>query len=189
MRRAARLAATAGILVLWCAGAAVAADSDPRPANVSCVSGSILPDTVNAPAELLRYVGAMLASSHTFRTQCRRIADARRLRVVIRIDPALAEWRYRARTTIGRVATGEMLACVQISLRHNPIEWIAHEFEHLVEQLDGVSLPSLEAANKGVWFSTVRMYETARAIAAGRTVAEETQRARPSRPRSDNFVE
>ena len=149
----------------------------------------MLPATVYMPAELLRYVDAMLSSSHTFRTQCRRIADARRLRVLIRVDPALGEWRHRARTTIDRVATGEMLARVSISPRHNPIEWIAHEFEHIVEQLDGVSLRSLQAANKGVWFSMEEMYETARAVGAGRTVVAETRRARPDPPRSDNFVE
>ena len=189
IRRAARLAAATSIIVLWCGGAADAADSDLKLAVVPCLSGSMLPATVYMPAALLRYVDAMLSSSHTFRTQCRRIADAPRLRVLIRIDPALAEWRHRARTTIDRVATGEMLARVRISPRHNPIEWIAHEFEHIVEQLDGVSLPSLQAVNKGVWFSTEEMYETARAIGAGRTVVAETRRARPSRLQSDNFVE
>jgi hypothetical protein len=189
IRRAARLAAATSIIVLWCGGAADAADSDPRAAIVPCGSGSRLPATVYAPAELLRYVDAMLSSSHTFRTQCRRIADAPWLRVLIQVDPALAEWRYRARTTIDRVATGEMLARVRISPRHNPIEWIAHEFEHIVEQLDGVSLPSLQAANKGVWFSMEQMYETARAIGAGRAVVAETPRSMRERRRSDNFVE
>ena len=74
----------------------------------------------------------------------------RRGGVLIRVDPMVAVSRYRARTTIDRVATGEMLARVQISLRHNPIESVAREFEHIVEQLDGSSLAALQAANKGV---------------------------------------
>ena len=88
--------------------------------------------------------------SATFRAQCRRIAEAPSLRVVIRIDPALVERRYRARTLIARTPSGEIFARVDVSLRLNPVEWIAHEFEHLIEQLDGLDLPALAAGHKGV---------------------------------------
>ncbi len=111
--------------------------------------------------------------SATFRAQCRRIAEAPSLRVVIRIDPALVERSYRARTLIARTPSGEIFARVDVSLRLNPVEWIAHEFEHLIEQLDGLGLPALAAGHKGVWLSTDKMFETMRAIDAGRAVVAE----------------
>jgi hypothetical protein len=164
-----------------------AADPDPRPLTVPCVSGSTLPANVYLPPQLLRHVDVMLLASQTFRAQCRRIAGVPRLRVLIRVEPKLAERPYRAMTTIERVVTGEVLARVLISERHNPIEWLAHEFEHVIEQLDGLRLAALEAANRGVWISVEQMYETARAIEAGRTVVAETQRARRATAPPDNF--
>jgi hypothetical protein len=109
--------------------------------------------------------------------------------VLIRIDPGLWGRSYRARTSFGRTSAGTILARVQLSLRVDPIEWIAHEFEHVVEQLEGVSLPALAAQLRGAWPSTERMYETTRAIDAGRAVAAEMRRARRGRPEQDNFVE
>jgi hypothetical protein len=152
-------------------------------------SPTTLPATVSVPGDLRRHVESMLAMSATFRAQCRRIAEAPSLRVVIRIDPALVERSYRARTSIARTSSGEIFARVDVSLRLNPVEWIAHEFEHLIEQLDGLDLPALAARHKGVWLSTDKMFETMRAIDAGRAVAAEMRRARRRLSWGDTFVE
>jgi hypothetical protein len=170
-----------------------AADTSPtaplRPlATHRASAGRALPVTVSVPADLRRHVESMLAMSTTFRAQCRRIAEAPSVRVVIRIDPGLVERNYRARTSIARTPSGEIFARVHVSLWLNPVEWIAHEFEHVIEQLDGLDLPALAAGHKGVWLSTDKMFETMRAIAAGRAVAAEMQRAR-RRPWRDKFVE
>jgi hypothetical protein len=131
----------------------------------------------------------MLSMSDTFRAQCRRIAESQALLVLIRIDPALSDRSYRARTTFSRAAAGRLLARVQISLRVDPIEWIAHELEHVIEQLDGLSLPAMAAHYRGAWMSTANMFETTRAIEVGRAVAAEMQQARRRRQSRDNFVE
>ena len=81
----------------------------------------------------------MVALSATFRAQCRRIGDAPSLRVVIRIDPALVDRSYRAQTRFARAPSGDIFARVHVSLRLNPVDWIAHEFEHVIEQLDGAA--------------------------------------------------
>jgi hypothetical protein len=57
---------------------------------------------------------------------------------------------------------------------------IAHEFEHILEQLDEVDLPSM-AARPATGVHTVPgsdHFETDRAIAAGRAVRAEVKRGR-----------
>jgi hypothetical protein len=150
-----------------------------------------LPATVSVPGDLQRHVESMLALSATFRAQCRRIGEAPSLRVVVRIDPTLVDRSYRAQTRFARAPSGDIFARVHVGLRLNPVEWIAHEFEHVIEQLDGVDLPALAAGRNGVWLSTDKMFETIRAIDAGRAVAAEMERARRERREGgrDKFVE
>ena len=148
-----------------------------------------MPPTVSVARNLLRQLGPMLATSSTSRAQCGRIAQARSLIILIRVDPALVERSYRARTSFARTPTGALVARVHISLRTNPAEWIAHELEHVVEQLDGSSLPALAAGRQGAWLSAEKMFETMRAIEAGRRVAAEMQQAARRVSRPDIFVE
>ena len=144
---------------------------------------------VSVAKDLQRYVESMLTASATFRAQCQRLARAHSLLVLIRVDPGLSERSYRARTSFGRTPAGALVARVHISLRANPVQWIAHEVEHILEQLDGLSLPALAAARQGAWLSTGKMFETTRAIDAGRQVAAEIQRAGRRRRHRDSFVE
>jgi hypothetical protein len=160
-----------------------AADRDPSPPCT--VFSKRLPSTIELPADLTRIVEVMLLRSATFREQCRRIAEARWLVVRVRVDPRLAEGSYRGRSVIDRFGGGALKAVVEISHRNAP-EWIAHEFEHLIEQLDGVNLVARSAEGSDVWRSGEGMFESARAMLAGRAVLHETQRRRPQ---PDKFVD
>ena len=177
------LIAVSVVMLLHAAAAAAERDQE-----VPSCAGS-LPATVSVSRDLHRYIGSMLARSATFRGQCGRIARAHSLMILIRVDPALVARSYRARTSFSRTPGGALVARVHISLRSNPIEWIAHELEHVVEQLDGLSLPALAAGRRGVWLSAEKMFETMRAIEAGRRVAAEMQQAAPRDRRPDIFVE
>ena len=90
-------------------------------------------------------VDAMLARSPTFRRQCARIAAAPYLSVLIRTDPPVGT-RARALTQIQRLSGGLVQAVVQIG--HSAVvgELIAHEIEHILEQLDGVDLSASYAS-------------------------------------------
>jgi hypothetical protein len=161
------------------------AESIPAPLT-SCTRGSRrLPDSVHLPADLRLDVHRMLERSETFRQQCRRIAAAPLVRIWIRLNPQVGEDGYRPRTTIKRYRSGIIDAIVELSLR-SPIEWIAHEFEHVVEQIDGVRVAELASRRDGAWVSGMRMFETARAIRVGRAVLAE-MRVEPRR--SDKFVD
>lgn len=181
------LAATCTLRAAWLVPIHAAASDGEPPVMQPCARESgQLPRTVRVPPELRRHIEKMLAASATFRRPCQRITDAPWLQVHIVLDPTIADRSYRARSTIDRARSGALHARVHLLLGGNPVEWIAHEFEHLVEQLDGLDLERLAADRRGVWLSGPRMFESQRAIEAGRTVLAEM---RAGQRRSDKFVE
>jgi hypothetical protein len=115
--------------------------------------------------------------SPSFRTQLARIADAPQLRVTIQIDPSIPG-RCRAFTRMhrrGRTIRAE----VHIPPSSDHAELLAHELEHILEQIEGLDLYALaQIRNSGVWALDDAVFETDRAQAAGRTVQAETRRKR-----------
>jgi hypothetical protein len=133
------------------------------------------------------YIAAMLQSSPTFRHQYERILGASRLIITARIEPTLVHREFCARSMIRRYNSGLLIVSIEIGPGGRQAEWIAHEFEHVIEQLDGVRLPALVGRRaSGIWYSSPNMIETTRATRAGRIVLEEMRRRKE---RSDNFVE
>jgi hypothetical protein len=125
-------------------------------------------------------VDAMLSRSPTFRRQCARIAAASHLSVVIRSDVP-AGTRAPAVTEIQRRPGGRVQAVVQIRPSTHAAELVAHEFEHIIEQLDGVDLRAksrLRASGvRRTW--DLSAYETTRAIVIGLRVAREVSERTP----------
>jgi hypothetical protein len=135
-----------------------------------------MPDAIHLADDLRRPVDMMLRKSAAFRSQCRQIARAPQLYVRVRVDARIVNKPYRARTTICRLFSGATVADIDIAPVGDPTEWIAHEFEHLIEQLDGLELGDLERRRQGAWHSADEMFETDRAIRMGRTVLDEVLR-------------
>jgi hypothetical protein len=139
--------------------------------------GHLLPASIDAPDDLRRTMTGMLQQSATFRQQCQRL-DVPGLRVQIRPDVQLFDRPYRARSIIRRSQSGALTACVALAAFGNPTEWLAHEFEHIIEQLDGVRIPQLAmASSHDAWRSGDNMFETDRALRVGRLVLHEVQHA------------
>lgn len=145
-----------------------------------------MPSTLKTEASLMPQIEQMIARSPTFREQCQRLNDADKLVVLLRLNPLLPKGLFRARSTLRRYSTGLLIATVEVAPGSSQPEWIAHEFEHVLEVLDGVKLPDLARASKrGVWQSLDGMIETERATHAGRTVLYETRVVEVS----DKYVE
>jgi hypothetical protein len=150
---------------------AVLALAGPTPTGV--------PSNIVIPVVYRHVIADMFRYSPTFRRQCSRLARASDLRIDLTpsLQPGLAPGE--ALTRIVR-RNGAMEAGVQIGPVGDPALLIAHEFEHILEQLDGVDLPSM-ATRTATGVRLVRgsgHFETERAIAAGRRVAEEVNRGR-----------
>ena len=142
-----------------------ACPSTERPARI--------PDSIQVSDDLLPRLHVMLEKSATFRSQCRRIAEAPQLYVRVKLDMRLTARTYRAVTTICRQRSGAIIAAIDITPFGDPAEWVAHEFEHLIEQLDGINLRDLERRGQGAWKSGNQMFETERAVRVGRRVSRE----------------
>jgi hypothetical protein len=116
----------------------------------------------------------MVLESPTFRRQCLRIANATGLTVRLRSFTGRLPDRVRARTVVRPTGDGRIEATIEIPMLPDSVELIAHEFEHVIEQLDGVDL-RLRASlpNTGVHQRDDGAFETVRAVRAGLTVAGE----------------
>jgi hypothetical protein len=122
-----------------------------------------------------------LARSETFRRQCLRIAATRVLRIHIAIVPPPGG-DYRAVTAIARYDTGSLRAHVLVVFGENYIELLAHELEHVLEQIDGVDLRTGTVSGRAQ-AQPDGSFETRRATAAGRQVWREYEALAPEAPR------
>jgi len=143
----------------------------------SMVGVPALPCRVLAQAHLRPLLDELWALSVTFRQQCRRLAGARA--VVLLQGASAAETVWNAESRIGLQADGGVMARVRVRLGRESVELIAHELEHVLEQLDDVDLHALAA----VPTSGVRRcdcgketFETIRAARAGLAAAAEVRK-------------
>jgi hypothetical protein len=146
--------------------------ADATPAQFSAPANVVMSDTHRALVE------RMLRRSATFRRQCARIAAERAL--VVHVSISTPSWRsdFRATTLMRRDGDGTVTAYVTIAPRQDVIELIAHELEHVIEQLDGVDLAQRAAApHSGVsqQSGTPGIYETLRAKRIGQRVSTEVR--------------
>jgi len=115
---------------------------------------------------------ALLQRSPSFQQQCLRIAATVVLLIRIRllrvVQAGLAE------TTISRYDTGVLRADVQVRFGQDYVELLAHEFEHVLEQVDQVSLAQ-EISAKRAWVTATGAFETERARTAGVRARQECE--------------
>jgi hypothetical protein len=121
-------------------------------------------------------VEQMLRRSRTFRRQSARIGAARHLAVEL-LGAGRQTGRAAAWTTIAHEPDGRLHASMTVAHVGRTAELIAHELEHVIEQLDGVDLRHLSrVAESGVRrcdCASTEAFETTRAIRIGLRVAEE----------------
>jgi hypothetical protein len=81
------------------------------------------------------------------------------------------EGSARARTAVSRHAHGSIRATIELPAATDLTELVAHEFEHVIEQLEGIDLRALAQQHAdGVIELQNGAFETVRARAAGRQV-------------------
>src|SRR3954465_5033562 len=143
----------------------------------SVIPGPVaLPDNIVVARAYQDLVDAMLRRSPTFRSQCSRIGAAPHLRIVVRRSPlALTPTAVTHMTR----QHGRIDAEVEVGPLGDPILLIAHEFEHVIEQLDEVDLAAMaDRRRTGVRSDpNSGFFETERAIAIGKRVERELSRA------------
>ena len=141
-----------------------------------------LPESIELEQGLQPIVKWMLEHSPRFRQQCRTLAAAPRLRASVTMSHGQPSGTSRARTAFRQTKTGGLDAQIEIRNASDMSELLGHEFEHLIEQLDGVDLSAMARGGEARRL-TDGAFETERAIAAGQQVAGEVVDNAPDRVR------
>ena len=136
---------------------------------------SFLPANVSLLHDIEQPLRRIYERAPSFRAQCDRIAAAEGLRVTVRIDPLIPS-RCRAFTVVRR-AGRRVLADVHLPPSSDHAELLAHEFEHIIEQIEGLDLKKMSRVKgSGVYQVEYAVFETDRAQSAGRMVKAESRR-------------
>jgi hypothetical protein len=129
-------------------------------------------DNIRVAFPLEPCVGTMLARSSTFRQTYQTIARRRGVRVNVWLAP-VRRLRVRAETDVRSFAGGERVADIRLYTTVDMVELIAHEMEHVLEQLEGTNLLLLSVARRGDVRRIGTSFETRRGIETGLRVADE----------------
>jgi len=120
----------------------------------------------------------MLARSVTFRRQWNVVKAGRRVHVAVFLADDTLGPACRARTTIRKYSSGLLFAVVLIAPSGDYPELLAHELEHVIEQIEGVNLAALaRSGSTSVWERPDGAFETVRAQNAGLAVVTELKMA------------
>jgi hypothetical protein len=138
--------------------------------NNCCYS---IPQNIGMEGYLKIIVEKALYNSATFREQCALIGKKNNLYVEIKIMPYLPDG-VKALSQIRRMSDGKIKIEVRLipQLLSSYIEMLGHEFEHIIEQIEGVNLSQMDS-KQGAFRSSNGRYETLRAIDAGHRVVLE----------------
>ena len=145
-------------------------------------SSTALPINLVVTPFYIPAINRLRRDSPTFRRQCDRIAAAPQLLVTIESEPPRPLLRPAALTQVVRYENGRIRATVRIPASSRTEELIAHELEHVLEQLDGIDLRAKARLRATGVHSCdcgdvkAAVYETARAVSAERRVARELER-------------
>jgi hypothetical protein len=147
----------------------------------TAVSSAVLSASPSRPANLLvpspyhDLVSEMWRRSPAFRRQARRLGEESRLAVRVHAAPCRLRSGPRAVTRVHRLH-GSIEADIYIHDAGGFVELLAHEIEHVLEQLDRLDLAAAaRRAGGSAWITADGSFETARAIDVGRQVAREVQ--------------
>jgi Tol biopolymer transport system component len=133
----------------------------------------VLQANVEVASVFRPFLDTMWQASPAFRAQWRRLAAGSGVRVSVLVEDLPRPSSFaRARTVLKHQDGSLVSAHVYLKPSLDAVELIAHELEHILEQLDGVDL-EMQAGNGVVWKSGDGAFETRRAIEAGRRVARE----------------
>jgi hypothetical protein len=151
---------------------------NPRPANDGERVQELaldLPKNLRVPANMRPMLIRMLQRSETFRRQIAFLSRKPAVRVSVAYGGLRGDRHYQALSTVRKHEWGAMIVDTQIFVPSDVVEIIAHELEHVCEQMEGVDLPALSRRRGVGVFDLNGHFETTRAIRAGQAATREYQ--------------
>lgn len=150
--------------------------SVPVPVAAEDAAGSCpsLPRNVEVASVYRDWIVERMAQSATLMRQCRAIARTPGVRITLDSSRRFIG-PDRARTSFAR-DDGRLWAVISIPMTRDFVELLAHELEHVLEQIEGVDLRQrAQARESGVREVAPNVFETTRALEAGRAAQRETR--------------
>jgi hypothetical protein len=134
-----------------------------------------LPKNLRVPTNMRPTLIRMLQRSATFRRQIATLARKPAVRMSVAYGGIRGDRNYHALSTVRKHEWGAMVVDTTVFVPTDLVEIIAHELEHVCEQVEGVDLRAL-ARRRGVGVYDLNgHFETARAIRAGQEASREYQ--------------
>jgi hypothetical protein len=130
------------------------------------------PQNIEVAPLLQPVLDRLWEASPAFRRQCARIGAARDLTVRVLAEDRPRQPTIAARSVLSFRGVSLASAAVYVDPSPDAAQLLAHEFEHILEQLDGVNLAE-QPDSEAVWRSGENHFETQRAVEAGRRAARE----------------
>jgi len=132
-----------------------------------------MPANLQVPPSLRPILEEALRQSPTFRHQVLELRRAPHVKMAISYGNMSIWHVLRAESTVSRYEWGALHVDTRLYTARDVIEVVAHELEHVCEQIEGVDVRALaHQRNSGV-YSVGPHFETRRAIVIGRQVARE----------------
>lgn len=134
----------------------------------------VLPSTIQVDTLLEPVIARLIEKSPTFRHQCRDIAANKNAVVAVHLVAAPRNLSTHAHATLRRYSSGLVIADVEVPAASPLPELLGHEFEHVLEFIEGVDLHQLaERRPSEAVQRKDGTFETWRAVTAGRIVRAE----------------
>jgi len=152
---------------------AVADDSEVTSAAMTPIVPRELPNNLRVPDNMRPMLMRMLQNSATFRRQIATLSKKPAVRVSVAYGGVRGDRNYHALSTVRKHQWGAMLVDTTVFVPTDLVEIIAHELEHVCEQMEGVDLRTLAKQKGEGVYDLNGHFETARAIRAGQDATRE----------------
>jgi hypothetical protein len=132
-----------------------------------------LPANLRVPGVLRPALREALRRSPTFQRQVQMLGRAERVRMTVEYGGLRGVRQFQAESVVRHHEYGARVVETTLFGPADMVELIAHELEHVCEQMEGIDLDTLARRHDSGVYQIGRHYETPRAILAGRRVMRE----------------
>jgi len=134
-----------------------------------------LPPNLRVPRDLRPMLQQALLRSPTLQRQMRTLLRTQRVRMSVAYGGLRGMHLFQARSVVTHHQYGALMVDTTLFVPADMVELVAHELEHVCEQIEGVDLRTLAGRRDSGVYDVGGHYETQRAITIGRRVAREVQ--------------
>jgi hypothetical protein len=132
-----------------------------------------LPPNLRVPRDLRPLLTEALKRSPTLQRQLQLLLHTQRVRMSVSYGGLRGPRTFQARSQVTHHEYGALIVDTTLFAPADMVELLAHEIEHVCEQIEGVDLKGLSHRHDSGVYDVEGHFETRRAIAAGQRVGRE----------------